>query len=110
MANKITVTQLQEKIDSNQPFLLLDVRDPFEKYTSSIECNHSINIPADRLQNNLDKIDVGKDDEIVCICRAGSRSTQACELLIGEGFTNVKNLKGGINQWAKEIDERLPLY
>jgi len=44
------------------------------------------------------------------MCRSGNRSGSACELLEKEGFTNVANLKGGINEWARKIDPSLPIY
>jgi len=47
---------------------------------------------------------------MVVFCKGGSRSTRALELLFSAGFKKVKNLKGGINAWAKEIDTELPIY
>jgi sulfur-carrier protein adenylyltransferase/sulfurtransferase len=43
-------------------------------------------------------------------CKSGSRSARALELLASAGFRRVKNLKGGINAWAQEIDKSLPVY
>jgi len=39
-----------------------------------------------------------------------TRSTRALELLVSAGFKKVKNLKGGINAWAQEVDKSLPIY
>jgi len=47
---------------------------------------------------------------MVVFCKAGTRSTRALELLVSAGFKKVKNLKGGINAWAREVDESLPVY
>jgi len=47
---------------------------------------------------------------MVVFCKAGTRSTRALELLVSAGFKKVKNLKGGINAWAREVDESLPIY
>jgi adenylyltransferase/sulfurtransferase len=58
----------------------------------------------------MGEIESYKDKEVVCLCRSGGRSSKACELLDKEGFSNVKNLKGGINEWAREIDASLPVY
>lgn len=108
---EITVEEFKKKIESEEstPFLL-DVREPFEKYQSDIDYEHSTLIPVDQLNNRLDEIESHKEDEIVCMCRSGSRSAQACKLLKEKGFKNVKNLKGGINEWAKKIDSSLPIY
>jgi len=47
---------------------------------------------------------------MVLFCKAGTRSSRALELLVGAGFKRVKNLKGGLNAWAKEIDPTIPVY
>lgn len=108
---EITVQKLKEKIDStDNSVFVLDVREPFEKYQSDIDYENSVLIPVGELANRIKEIEDHKSDEIVCLCRSGSRSSQACELLTEEGFENVKNLKGGINEWAREIDNSLPVY
>lgn len=109
--DEITVQLLKEKIDDNQNnFLLLDVREPFEQYQSKIDIENSVLIPVGELADRIDELEDYKDNEIICLCRSGGRSAQACELLQEEGFENVKNLKGGINKWAREIDDSLPVY
>ncbi|WP_441000719.1 rhodanese-like domain-containing protein [Fodinibius sp. SL11] len=109
--DEITVQSLKEKIDAEQKnFLLLDVREPFEQYQSKIDIENAILIPVGELPNRIDELEEHKANEIVCLCRSGARSAQACELLQGKGFENVKNLKGGINKWAREIDDSLPVY
>lgn len=108
---EITVQELKERLESESPnVFLLDVREPFEQYQSKINYNNSKLIPVGELANRLDELEAQKDKEIVCLCRSGNRSEQACKLLEQEGFENVNNLKGGINKWAKEIDTSLPVY
>jgi len=108
---EITVKDFKKKIDTEDDnVFLLDVREPFEQYQSKIAYDNSTLIPVGELASRLDEIEDQKESEIVCLCRSGSRSAQACELLEKEGFENVKNLKGGINKWAKEIDTSLPVY
>ena len=51
-----------------------------------------------------------RDRDILVYCKVGGRSAQACEALAALGFTNVVNLDGGIIAWAKEVDERMPVY
>lgn len=98
-------------IDASQDnFLLLDVREPFEQYQSKIDIENSVLIPVGELPDRLDELKDHKADEIICLCRSGARSAQACQFLQGEGFENAKNLKGGINKWAREIDTSLPVY
>lgn len=107
---EIAVEYLKEKIDSNTNFILLDVREPFEQYQSKIDIENSRLIPVDELSDRVDELTDQKDNEIICLCRSGSRSAKACKLLSEKGFSNVKNLKGGINEWAREIDDSLPVY
>lgn len=105
---EITVQQLKKKIDHQDTFLLLDVRETFEHYISTIES--STLIPVDELSSRMDEIDDHKDQEIIVMCRTGQRSAQAQKMLMDNGFQQVKNLKGGINAWAREIDNSLPVY
>jgi adenylyltransferase/sulfurtransferase len=49
-------------------------------------------------------------DEIVLYCKSGTRSTRALEILASAGFRKVKNLKGGINAWARDVEEDMPIY
>lgn len=108
---EITVQQFKEKVDTkDKNVFLLDVREPFEQYQSKINYDNSTLIPLGELASRLDEIETHKENEIVCLCRSGGRSAQACQLLEKEGFSNVKNLKGGINEWAREIDTSLPVY
>lgn len=104
---EITVSQLKEMQDSNKEFILLDVRETFEYEFTNIGGQL---IPLDQLPDRLSDIEQYKDKEVVTMCRSGSRSARACEFLSRNGFTNVKNLKGGINEWAREIDSSLPIY
>lgn len=100
-----TVQELKEKIDRNDDFTLLDVREPHEYQISNID---GTLIPLDDLPGRTDELD--KDKEIVVMCRSGARSANACKLLEKKGFKNVSNLVGGVNAWAKEIDTSLPVY
>ncbi len=107
---EITVQAFKEKLDNGENVFLLDVREPFEQFQSNIEHEHSTLIPVDQLADRLNEIEQHKNNEIVCMCRSGGRSAKAGKLLEEKGFKNVKNLKGGINKWAKEIDNSLPVY
>lgn len=104
---EITVHELKEKKENNEPFFLLDVREHFEYYISNL--NGTL-IPLDELPGRLGEIEDKKNGEIIVMCRSGVRSANARNLLLDKGFKNVKNLKGGINQWAREIDTSLPVY
>jgi adenylyltransferase/sulfurtransferase len=49
-------------------------------------------------------------DKIVLLCKAGTRSARALDVLYSAGFRKMKNLKGGLNAWAREVDPSLPIY
>lgn len=104
---EITVQELHLKKKNGDSFFLLDVREPFEYQISNIDGKL---IPLDQLSDRLEEIDVQKNEEVIVMCRSGSRSAKATKMLIDQGFSNVKNLKGGVNEWAREIDSSLPIY
>lgn len=104
---EITVFQLKEMQEANKEFILLDVRETFEYEFANLGGEL---VPLDKLPDRLNEIEQYKEKEMIVMCRSGSRSARACEYLSRNGFTNVKNLKGGINDWAREIDPSLPVY
>ncbi len=104
---EITVRELKKNQEENKPVFLLDVREQHEK--DFVDIGGSL-IPLGQLVDRVFEIDSQKDKEIVIYCRSGARSAEACRVLMASGFTNVKNLKGGILKWAEEIDPSLPTY
>jgi rhodanese-related sulfurtransferase len=93
----ISVDELKVRVDAGESFHLLDVREPFEHENFTIG---GVLLPLGKIQSlQTDEIDEWKDQEIICYCRSGNRSGQACLILESAGFTNVKNLSGGMNAW-----------
>ena len=103
---EISPRELKGKIDTGEDILLIDVRERNELLVSNI--SGARHIPLGELLGHLAELD--KNQEIVVYCRTGSRSWKAVETLIHAGYPKVKNLQGGINAWARDIDPRLPLY
>ncbi|GAB4525615.1 MAG: molybdopterin-synthase adenylyltransferase MoeB [Anaerolineales bacterium] len=102
----ITPDELAARLgDGNAP-LLLDVREPHELEISALE--GAVNIPLGQLAARLPELDSAR--EMVVFCKAGTRSARALELLVSAGFRRVKNLQGGINAWAEDINPDLPIY
>ena len=60
------------------------------------------------IPENLESLD--KSKEIIVQCKSGIRSEKVCEFLLNNNYKNVKNLKGGIVAWAKEIDQKIIVY
>lgn len=102
----ITAQELSAKLDSGVALRLIDVREPHEQEISNLEGSELI--PLGQFASRLSELDSAED--IVLFCKAGTRSTRALEILASAGFKKVKNLKGGINAWAINVDESLPIY
>ena len=103
---EIDVHILKEKLDNKDDFILIDVRNDSEYYLSRIE--GSIHIPMQTIPERMNELD--KKKEIIVQCKIGKRSEKVCEFLIKNNFTNVKNLSGGILDWAKYIDPSMIVY
>ncbi len=101
----ITAPELAERVKTNH-LKLLDVREPHELEISALP--NAVNIPLGQLAARL--AELNSADDMVVFCKGGTRSARALELLASAGFKKVKNLKGGINSWAKEVDPSLPVY
>ena len=101
----ITAPELAERVKTNH-LKLLDVREPHELEISALP--NAKNIPLGQLAARLSELDSA--EEMVIFCKSGGRSARGLELLVSAGFKKVKNLKGGINAWAREVDSELPIY
>ena len=82
------------------------MREPHELEISRISGAELI--PLGQLASHLSELNSA--DEIILMCKSGTRSTRALEILYSAGFRKMRNLKGGINAWAMEIDPSLPIY
>ncbi len=102
----ISARELARRLSESNPPLLLDVREPHELQISALA--EAINIPLGTLAARLSELDSARD--MVVLCKAGTRSARALELLASAGFKRVKNLQGGINAWARDVDQSLPIY
>lgn len=101
----ISVQELKARWEKNQPFFLLDVREPYETEISSLG---GALIPKDEVRQHLDE--VPRDILVVVYCRTGTRSADVVRWLEEEGYTHAIYLEGGINAWAREIDPEMLIY
>src|SRR5713101_6397157 len=104
--SNISAGQLKTAIDSGKRPVLLDVREPYEYSLCHLES--STLIPVEELHTRLGELN--RDSAIVVYCHVGIRSTGAVRLLKQAGFANVRNLQGGIDEWARQIDNNMPRY
>lgn len=86
--------------------VLLDVREPWEYQTCHI--SGSQHIPMQTVPARQTELD--PDQPVVCICHHGMRSAAVAAFLEKNGFTQVINMTGGIDAWAKQVDPTMPKY
>ena len=97
----ISSSELKTKLDANEDVALIDVREPDEHAAFNIG---GILLPLGKiLSMQTDEIDDLKNEEVICYCRSGNRSGQACMMLETFGFMNTKNLAGGMLAWTEKF-------
>lgn len=102
----ITPQELKRRLEAGEPLVLLDVREPYE-----LEISRLPNIKHIRMAEVPERVhELNPADEIVVICRSGGRSGQITRLLMQMGYRRVRNLAGGMNAYAQEVDPNLPVY
>jgi len=95
----ITPEELKQRIDAGEELHIVDVREPHERAEFNIG---GTLVPLGHIQAmQVDELEELKDQEVIVYCRSGNRSGQACMLLETMGFTNVKNLTGGMLKWQE---------
>ena len=104
--NEITVQELKKLFDSGARVNLIDVREPHEYEICHIKGSKLI--PVGQIPQHVNEFNL--TDEYIFQCHTGGRSTWAMNFLRQLGFKKVKNLTGGIEAWAAEIDPSMPRY
>ena len=103
---EITPVDLKKKLDAGETPFILDVREPNEYQINRIA--GSTLIPLGELPRRYQELP--KDREIITQCKMGGRSAKAQDFLKSVGFSNVKNLRGGILEWIDKVDPSQPKY
>jgi rhodanese-related sulfurtransferase len=95
----VTSTEMRDRLASQTPPWILDVRTPAEFETVHID--GSYNVPLDVLNDRGSEVarQLDQSHDIVLVCRSGQRSSQAAELLQSEGVTGGSVLENGIIDW-----------
>ena len=102
---EISVADLKGKLERGEDVFILDVREQGEYDFCNIG---GYLIPLRDLPKRVKELDPNR--EIVVMCHSGGRSARAVQFLRQSGFSRAKNLAGGIDRWASEIDTRMPRY
>src|SRR5438046_207344 len=103
---QISVEALKEKIDRGQPVVLVDVREPMEWEIAHLD--RAVLIPVAQVPGRVNELSTA--DEIVVYCKTGVRSGRITNFLRDLGFRKVKNLVGGIDEWAEKVEPEMPRY
>ncbi len=96
----INAEELKNKLSSEEDFVLIDVREPWEYEEFNLGGQL---MPLGNLMQDVTELSVDKNKEIIVCCRSGQRSGMAKSILIQMGYTNVRNLLGGIMDWQSKF-------
>ena len=114
MIPEITVNELSEKLKSGDMFILLDVREPMELDLAEITDSRLEVTPMSRLAregtNALSDSARAQDATIYVMCHHGNRSAQVTAWLAQQGWKNVFNVRGGIDEYARNVDQSVGFY
>ncbi len=102
----VTPTELKSELDAGRPVVILDVREEYELETSRLD--GLTHIRLGEVPERFGELD--KDADIVVVCRSGNRSGKVTEFLVKQGFAHVRNLDGGMNAWARDVDPTMSEY
>ena len=114
MFPEITVTQLGEKLKSDEKFILLDVRELPELAQAQVEDSRLEVTPLSRLASEgpaaLSEAVRAQDIPVYIMCHHGSRSVQVTMWLAQQGYKNIFNVRGGIDEFARQVDSSVGFY
>jgi len=99
---EITVDKLFDRVNSDMPPLLIDVRSPPDFNGGYGHIPNAKSIQILELASNFEDLHSFKEKEIVTMCQGGGLSLVAVEILAEAGFKDVKSLKGGTDLWHKK--------
>ena len=102
----ISPHDLKTRLDRKDPIVLLDVREDWE--TRLCRLPNAVHIPIEEIELRVEELTPG--DEIVVYCHQGVRSAAVANWLRQLGFTNVRNLAGGLDAWARTVDPSMRRY
>jgi rhodanese-related sulfurtransferase len=107
---QITVEELAQRMAQSDDLQLVDVREPSELAAAQIV--GFLNLPlsqAEQWSQNI-QTHLDPDKETFVLCHHGYRSAQMTGWLMQQGFSNVKNIAGGIEAYAVRVDQSVPRY
>lgn len=108
---QITVEELAQRLaDPDNDLQLVDVREQGELATAQLaDCIHLPLSQAEQWSQNIETY-LDPNKETLVLCHHGMRSAQMTGWLIQQGFSNVKNISGGIDAYSINVDPSVPRY
>jgi rhodanese-related sulfurtransferase len=107
MEFEITPGEVRRELDSPEPPVLLDVREPVELQMARIE--GALHMPMGEVPMRANQ-ELDPDAHIVVVCHHGVRSLNVTHWLRQQGFEKVQSMRGGIDRWSREVDASVPTY
>ncbi|AFZ20840.1 rhodanese-like domain-containing protein [Allocoleopsis franciscana] len=109
--SEISVEQLRQRLcESSRKIQLIDVREEEEVEIAHLEGFENLPLSAFAEWSSQIHTRFDLDAETLVLCHHGSRSAQMCQWLIHQGFTQVKNIAGGIDAYSLIVDRSIPRY
>src|SRR5262245_18888733 len=95
----IDVASLKSELDNRKPVTIVDVRGPDEFNGPLGHISSSRNIPVAELSARLSELAGLENEMVVLVCRTDKRSAAAAQTLTDAGFTKIRVLRRGMEQW-----------
>lgn len=108
MSLEISCEEVHAKRRRGDRFLLLDCREPHE--WDAVHLNDAQLLPMSVIAERIGELESSKQQEVIVYCHHGGRSLRVANWLSQQGFSNVKSMAGGIDEWAIRIEPGLPRY
>ncbi|WP_428388927.1 rhodanese-like domain-containing protein [Mucisphaera sp.] len=103
-----SAVEVKTLLDSDNPPILLDVREPEEVATAAID--GAIVIPMGEIPSRLFELQEHAESTVVTFCHGGIRSLNVANYLAAQGFEDVISMAGGIDAWSQHVDPTVPRY
>lgn len=107
MEYEITPAEVKSRIDRDERFTLLDVRELWEFQTARIA--GATLMPMGEVQSRANQ-ELDPEDSVVVMCHHGVRSMKVTVWLRQRGFEKAQSMRGGIDAWSRTIDKNVPVY
>ncbi len=105
---EVGVQEVKAMRDAGDDFLLLDCRRPEEH--EFVKIGGELFVPMQELSERVAELGEDRGKTLVVYCHHGGRSLMVARWLRGQGWSRAQSMRGGIDQWAEEIDPSLPRY